>query len=54
MNEEIQLKIERYILNIYTDEEEHQLWILFLESDEWYNYFDTELHLQAISNDMKP
>lgn len=39
-------RIERYILNRLNPEEIDELWLLFVQDPEWYEFFKTELHLR--------
>lgn len=45
---EIQKRIEQYIQGRLSDEEVDELWVLFLESPEWFEYFTTLLNLYSI------
>lgn len=47
-NIEIQNRIEEYIKGRLSDEEIDELWVLFLESPEWFDYFTTLLNLYSI------
>lgn len=46
-----QQQIVRYINGELPTEEIDKLWINFLKAPDWYEYFETELHLVAIFND---
>jgi len=45
---QIQEKIEQYIRGELTHRQIDELWVEFLKAPEWYEYFDTWLHLVAI------
>jgi len=45
---EIQERIEHYIQGKLTSEEVDELWIKFIESPEWYEYFMTLLNLYSL------
>lgn len=47
----IQQQIESYIKGELQTNEIDQLWVSFLKSPEWFDYFETELHLVAIFNE---
>jgi len=40
--------IEAYILGRLNQKEIDELWIEFLRSPEWYDLFETELHLRSL------
>ena len=44
----MQKLIEAYILGKLDQREIDQLWIEFLKSPEWYDLFETELHLRSL------
>lgn len=44
-------QIDRFIKGKLAAEEIDKLWVSFLKAPEWYEYFETELHLTAIFND---
>jgi len=48
--EKIQLleKIDRYIKGDLSQDEIDELWKEFLKNPEWYNWFETELHLRSL------
>lgn len=45
-----QQQIDRYIKGALRAEEIDKLWVRFLKAPEWYDNFETELHLAAIFN----
>lgn len=45
-----QQQVDKYIKGILPAREIDKLWISFLKAPEWYEYFETELHLVAIIN----
>ncbi len=47
---EVQKRIELYIQGKLSDEEIDELWVIFLESPEWFDYFMTLLNLYSIGN----
>lgn len=53
-NERIQTQreIEQFIRGKLSIDEIDSLWIKFLENSEWFDYFETELHLRAICKDI--
>lgn len=43
--------IEAYILGRLNQGEIDQLWMEFLRTPEWYDLFESELHLRSFSRD---
>ncbi|MEX1135375.1 MAG: hypothetical protein WEB89_00650 [Balneolales bacterium] len=48
---EIQERIEQYIQGELSEEEIDELWVTFLESPEWFDYFTTLLNLYSIGRE---
>lgn len=46
-----QQQVKQYIRGKLSDKEIDKLWVRFLTVPEWYDYFETELHLTAILNE---
>lgn len=45
---EIQKRIDEYIEGNLSENEIDELWVIFLESPEWFDYFTTLLNLYSI------
>lgn len=45
-----QKQVDKYIKGILSMDEIDKLWVRFLKSPQWFEYFETELTLQAIFN----
>lgn len=46
-----QRKVEQYIRGKLSDKEVDMLWERFLSVPEWFNYFETELHLRVMGKE---
>lgn len=48
----MQERIEQYVRCELTSEQEDELWVKFLAEPEWYDDFDTWLHIVAIKQSL--